>query len=104
VWVGYPTGSRPMTGIYGLKQVTGGTLPADIFRRFMAAALSGAPYTHFDPAPPLTGTKGDLGQVPATFPTTTTTSTSTTTTTTSTTLAPASTTTLPPQATTTTVK
>ena len=104
VWVGYPTGSRPMTGIYGLKQVTGGTLPADIFRRFMAAALSGAPFTHFDPAPPLTGSKGDLGQVPATFPTTTTTSTSTTTTTTSTTLAPTSTTTLPPQATTTTVK
>ena len=105
VWVGYPTGSRPMTGLYGLKQVTGGTLPADIFRRFMSAALSGAPFTHFDPAPSLGGTRGDLGQVPATFPTTTTTSTSTTTTsTTSTTLAPTTTTTQPPSATTTTVK
>jgi len=99
VWVGYPTGSRPMTGIYGLKQVTGGTLPADIFRRFMAAALSGAPFTHFDPAPSLTGTKGVLGQVPATFPTTTTTSTSTTTT--STTTAPTTTSTEPPKTTTT---
>jgi penicillin-binding protein 1A len=104
VWVGYPSGSRPMTGIYGLKQVTGGTLPADIFRRFMSAALSGAPFTHFDPAPSLDGTKGVLGQVPATFPTTTTTSTSTTTTTTSTTVAPTTTSTEPSKATTTTAK
>jgi penicillin-binding protein 1A len=111
VWVGYPTGSRPMAGIYGLKQVTGGTLPADIFRRFMSAALSGAPFSHFDPAQSLDGTRGALGQVPATFPTTTTTSTSTTTTTTtapptSTTVAPTTTapTTEPPKATTTTVK
>ncbi len=82
VWIGYPNGSQPMTGIYGLKQVTGGTLPADIFRRFMAGALSGAPVVRFDPAPSLTGTRGVLGQVPATFPTTTTSSTSTTSTTT----------------------
>ncbi len=87
VWVGYPTGSTPMTDLYGYKQVTGGTLPAVIFRQFMAAALSGAPYAHFDQPGPLDGTKGLLGQVPATFPTTTTSSTSTTSTT-STTLAP----------------
>jgi penicillin-binding protein 1A len=111
VWVGYPTGSRPMTGIYGLKQVTGGTIPADIFRRFMGAALSGAPFTHFDPAPSLDGTKGVLGQVPATFPTTTTSSTSTTSTTSTTapptTEAPTTTPTTghpPPPATTTTAK
>jgi penicillin-binding protein 1A len=110
VWVGYPTGSRPMTGIYGLKQVTGGTIPADIFRRFMSTALSGAPFTHFDPAPSLSGTRGVLGQVPATFPTTTTTSTSTTSTTSTTlpaTTVPPSTTTVTseaPKATTTTAK
>jgi membrane peptidoglycan carboxypeptidase len=106
VWVGYPTGSRPMTGIYGLKQVTGGTIPADIWRRFMSSALSGAPFTKFDPAPSLDGTRGALGQVPATYPTTTTTSTSTTSTT-STTLAPTTTTSTqppPPNTTTTTGK
>jgi penicillin-binding protein 1A len=105
VWVGYPTGSRPMTGIYGLKQVTGGTIPADIWRRFMSSALSGAPFTKFDPAPSLDGSRGALGQVPATYPTTTTTSTSTTTTTSTTTLAPTTTTsTEPPKTTTTTGK
>jgi len=92
VWVGYPTGSTPMTNLYGFKQITGGTLPADIFRRFMVGALSGAPYARFDPPGSLDGTKGMLGQVPATFPTTTTTSTTTTSTTTtsttSTTVAP----------------
>jgi penicillin-binding protein 1A len=106
VWVGYPTGSRPMTGIYGLKQVTGGTIPADIWRRFMSSALSGAPFTKFDPAPSLDGTRGALGQVPATYPTTTTTSTSTTSTT-STTMAPTTTTSTqppPPSTTTTTGK
>ena len=90
VWVGYPTGSTPMTNLYGFKQITGGTLPADIFRRFMAAALSGAPFAHFDQPGSLTGTRGLLGQVPATFPTTTTSSTSTTSTT-STTVKPTTT-------------
>ncbi|GAC1377047.1 MAG: hypothetical protein NVSMB4_06270 [Acidimicrobiales bacterium] len=49
VWMGYPTRSQPMTNIYGVKAVSGGTLPTDIFRRFMAAALIGAPTSnHFD--------------------------------------------------------
>jgi penicillin-binding protein 1A len=88
VWMGYPTGSRPMTGLFGLKQVTGGTVPADIFRRYMEGALSGAPIVKFDTVNALNGST--LGQVPATFPTTTTTSTTSTT---STTLAPSTTTT-----------
>jgi len=101
VWMGYPTGSRPMTGLFGLKQVTGGTLPADIFRRYMEGALSGAPILKFDTVSALNGST--LGQVPATFPTTTTTSTTSTT---STTVAPSTTTTStppPPPPTTTTI-
>ena len=101
VWMGYPTGSQPMTGLFGLKQVTGGTLPADIFRRYMVGALSGAPVVKFDTVSSLNGST--LGQVPATFPTTTTTSTTSTT---STTVAPPVTTTSttsPPRPTTTTV-
>ena len=48
VWMGYPTKSQPMNNIYGVASVTGGTIPADIFRRFMSAALSGAPFAKFD--------------------------------------------------------
>lgn len=79
VWVGYPSGARPMTGIYGLKQVTGGSLPADFFRRYMERALSGAPVANFVQPASLGSTT--LGQVAVTIDTSTTTSTSTTSTT-----------------------
>jgi penicillin-binding protein 1A len=40
VWMGYPEGqSRPMSNVHGVE-VTGGTFPADMFRRFMSDALS----------------------------------------------------------------
>ncbi|GAC1313525.1 MAG: hypothetical protein NVSMB12_05340 [Acidimicrobiales bacterium] len=49
VWMGYPSKSQPMTNLYGVHGgITGGTLPADIFRRYMSAALSGAPFAKFD--------------------------------------------------------
>ena len=49
VWMGYPTKSQPMTNLYGVHGgITGGTLPADIFRHYMSAALSGAPFAKFD--------------------------------------------------------
>jgi penicillin-binding protein 1A len=73
VWVGYPSGSRPMTHIYGLAQVTGGSLPADFFRRFMEHALSGAPVLGF-PQPASLGS-AVLGQVAMTIVTSTTTTT-----------------------------
>ena len=76
VWVGYPSGSRPMTNIYGLKQVTGGSLPADFFRRYMEQALSGSPALSFE-QPASLGSKA-LGEVAMTIDTSTTTSTSTT--------------------------
>ena len=39
VWVGYPTGLRPMLTEYGGEPVAGGTLPAMIWKRFMERAL-----------------------------------------------------------------
>jgi membrane peptidoglycan carboxypeptidase len=75
VWMGYPSGEIPMQNIYGVTGgITGGTLPADMFRRFMSSALSGQQAGHFDAVPPFTGKT--LGQpVDAQFPTPTTTST-----------------------------
>jgi membrane peptidoglycan carboxypeptidase len=76
VWVGYPSGSRPMTHLYGLPQITGGSLPADFFRRYMSQALSGSPVLSFE-QPSSLGTK-TLGQVAMTIDSSTTTSSSTT--------------------------
>ena len=42
VWVGYPRGQIPMTNVHGI-QVAGGTFPAEIWGRFMGAALASAP-------------------------------------------------------------
>jgi penicillin-binding protein 1A len=78
VWMGYPSGSRPMTNIYGVPQVTGGTVPADIFRRFMVQALAGSPYLSFE-APKSLGNQV-LGQVAVTIDTSTTTTSTTSTT------------------------
>ena len=42
VWMGYPAGqSRPLLGVHGVAKVSGGTLPAQIFRQFMTAASKG---------------------------------------------------------------
>jgi penicillin-binding protein 1A len=47
VWVGYPTGERPMKGIHGIAGVTGGTLPAQIWHTYMTDALQGRPVVQF---------------------------------------------------------
>jgi penicillin-binding protein 1A len=39
VWIGYPRGQIPMTSVHGIA-VTGGSLPADIWRAFMLALPS----------------------------------------------------------------
>jgi len=46
VWVGYPEGRIPMTNVHGIS-VVGGTLPAQIWRTFMSAALVGRPVRDF---------------------------------------------------------
>ena len=42
VWVGYPDGQAAMDDVHGAV-VTGGTLPAEIWARFMTAALADYP-------------------------------------------------------------
>ena len=92
VWMGNTNGRQPLVNIKGLPEVFGGTLPAQAWHDFMAAALAGSPVENFVPPAPL---------IPCFAPTTTTppppfspftpssstssTSTSTTTSTTSTT-------------------
>jgi penicillin-binding protein 1A len=46
VWMGYTT-PRPMVNLHGVANVTGGTLPAEIWHNFMAAATQGTPGTAF---------------------------------------------------------
>ncbi|HEX8771450.1 MAG TPA: transglycosylase domain-containing protein, partial [Acidimicrobiales bacterium] len=42
VWMGYPQGqSQPMVGVHGVAKVNGGSLPAQIWKRFMSRATPG---------------------------------------------------------------
>jgi len=76
VWMGYPEGeSRKMTNVRGIK-VNGGSFPADIFRRFMSAALAGTPADSFHDPASFDGKT--LGAPEVLFPTSTTSSTTTT--------------------------
>jgi penicillin-binding protein 1A len=50
VWVGYPQGNVPMTDVPGVGHVTGGSIPARIWRDVMLAALDGVPPADFPPA------------------------------------------------------
>ena len=47
VWVGYPSGEKPMRNVHGIAGVTGGTLPAEIWHTFMTSALNGQPVQQF---------------------------------------------------------
>jgi len=55
VWVGYPKSEIPLLGVEGVGSVAGGTLPAEIWQRFMAAATANMPAIGF-PTPTITGT------------------------------------------------
>jgi penicillin-binding protein 1A len=51
VWMGYPEGNtRTMDNVHG-RSVTGGTFPAEIWKKFMDVALTDVPSDNF-PAPP----------------------------------------------------
>ena len=50
VWMGYPEGSQPMDDVHG-RSVTGGSFPAQIWARFMAAALDGREVVEFEEPP-----------------------------------------------------
>jgi penicillin-binding protein 1A len=43
VWVGYPKAEIPLENVEGVGQVVGGSLPAEIWHRFMTAAVWGLP-------------------------------------------------------------
>jgi penicillin-binding protein 1A len=49
VWMGYPDGSIPMENIEGFATVTGGSLPAEMWRRFMEVATANTNDQFVDP-------------------------------------------------------
>ena len=53
VWVGFPSGEKPMLDVHGISGITGGSLPAEIWHAYMTAALEGQPVEQFaDPGAP----------------------------------------------------
>ncbi len=46
VWMGYPEAQTAMTSVHGVA-VTGGSFPAQMWAKFMRAALSGKPESDF---------------------------------------------------------
>ncbi len=65
VWLGYPKTSKPMYNIHGLPRVFGGSLPAEIWTRFMRAAHEGMPvaafpHASFGPKPEANATAKEL--------------------------------------------
>jgi penicillin-binding protein 1A len=54
VWVGYPKGEISLYNVEGVGAVFGGSLPAEIWHRFMAAATASMPALSF-PTPTITG-------------------------------------------------
>ncbi len=54
VWMGFTRGEVPMTNVHGIS-VSGGSFPAQIWRRFMDPALAGLPVRDFpEPSQPVT--------------------------------------------------
>jgi penicillin-binding protein 1A len=95
VWMGYAAASKSMDGFRGINNLTGGTIPAQLWHDYMAAALTSYPQyaSDFPPAYNLSGQtlnppSASGLQFPLGLGTTTTTSPPTTTPSTSTTAAP----------------
>lgn len=100
LWMGYANSSKSMNGFRGLASVTGGTIPAELWHDYMAAAIKSAPqYAGSFPNPTDLSGK-NLGPSPATTTTTSSTSTSSTSSTSTSTSTSTTTTTQPPSSTT----
>jgi penicillin-binding protein 1A len=54
VWVGYPRAEIPLSGVEGVGSVFGGSLPAEIWQRFMSAATAHMQVLQF-PTPQIAG-------------------------------------------------
>jgi len=59
VWVGYPDKLRPMLTEFGGEPVTGGTLPAQIWKRFVESVEKDESAGSSFPAPPYLGSSGN---------------------------------------------
>ena len=98
VWMGYdpktPQDKSVLTGVEGVGQVSGGTLPARIWKKFMDAALAGTPVQQFPP--PVFGGQPLVITSSTTSSSTPSSSTSSTSSTTSTSLVERTTLTSPP--------
>jgi penicillin-binding protein 1A len=79
VWVGYPKAEIPLYNVEGVSAVFGGSLPAEIWRRFMSEAVRNLPARDFV-YPQFTGhyVSSPYSYVPSYSTTTTTTTTTTT--------------------------
>jgi penicillin-binding protein 1A len=61
VWMGYTRGEVPMTNVHGIS-VSGGSFPAEIWRRFMEPALAGLPVREFpEPTQPVSFSPWERG-------------------------------------------
>ncbi|MGH2772321.1 MAG: penicillin-binding transpeptidase domain-containing protein, partial [Actinomycetota bacterium] len=67
VWMGYRKGDVRMSLVHGVRDVTGGSIPAQMWSKYMGAALEGVPPAEF--AAPGTSALGGLGLPPRTRPT-----------------------------------
>jgi penicillin-binding protein 1A len=59
VWLGYRDREVPMSGIKGVRSVTGGTIPAATWQKYMTRALEGVEVVDFDEPAPITETADD---------------------------------------------
>jgi len=64
VWVGFPEGNVPMRDVAGYSRVTGGSIPALIWRDVMAHAHRDRPVAGFPPPPPPGAPVGPLPGAP----------------------------------------
>lgn len=73
VWMGYRDGARPMNDVHG-RRVSGGSFPADVFRKVMTAATDGLDTGTFEKGDlsrgePLTGRRAGMMTKKRTIPT-----------------------------------
>ena len=64
VWIGDKTGNVPLRNVKGLERVTGGSIPAETWKAFMAEALKDVPPVDFDVPVPLTATSTTSSTLP----------------------------------------
>jgi penicillin-binding protein 1A len=75
VWMGYVT-PKPMEGVHGVPEVFGGTLPAQIFQKFMSQATAGKTSCPFErPLSSIPATSAPPATLPPAMPSTTSSST-----------------------------